>query len=106
MRMNKVHIQFLFVLAAVLILKTQLQSEVKLPAIIGDNMVLQAKKPLPIWGWANPGEEVTVKFGKDKKTTKPTTRVIGRSSFPNKRPVPNLVACSFKARTKSGLKIS
>ena len=33
---------------------------VKLPAVIGDNMVLQRGRPLPIWGWADKGEEVTV----------------------------------------------
>ncbi|MFH1719927.1 MAG: sialate O-acetylesterase [Planctomycetota bacterium] len=31
---------------------------VKLPAVIGDNMVLQQGKQITIWGWANPGEEV------------------------------------------------
>jgi sialate O-acetylesterase len=33
---------------------------VKLPAVIGSNMVLQRDQPLPIWGWADKGEEVTV----------------------------------------------
>ena len=33
---------------------------IKLPAIIGDNMVLQRDRPVPIWGWADKGEEVTV----------------------------------------------
>jgi sialate O-acetylesterase len=33
---------------------------VKLPAVIGDNMVLQRGQPVPIWGWADKGEEVTV----------------------------------------------
>jgi sialate O-acetylesterase len=36
------------------------RADVRLPAIIGNNMVLQAEKPLPIWGWAQPGEDVTV----------------------------------------------
>ena len=27
------------------------------------NMVLQRDKPIPIWGWANPGEKVNVSFG-------------------------------------------
>ena len=27
-------------------------AEIKLPAIIGDNMVLQRGKKAPIWGWA------------------------------------------------------
>ncbi len=33
---------------------------VKLPAVIGNNMVLQHNQPVPIWGWADKGEEVTV----------------------------------------------
>ena len=33
---------------------------VKLPAVIGDNLVLQRGQPVPIWGWADKGEEVTV----------------------------------------------
>ena len=34
-------------------------ADVKLPAIIGDNMVLQQGGKVSIWGWADPGEEVT-----------------------------------------------
>jgi len=33
-------------------------ADVKLPAVIGDNMVLQRDKKVSIWGWAMPGEEV------------------------------------------------
>ena len=36
------------------------QADVRLPAVIGDNMVLQQGQKVPIWGWAEPGEEVTV----------------------------------------------
>jgi sialate O-acetylesterase len=36
---------------------------VKLPSIIGDNMVLQRDQVLPIWGWDEPGTEVTVTLG-------------------------------------------
>ena len=39
---------------------TSVPAAVKLPAIIGDNMVLQQGRPVPIWGWADKGEEVTV----------------------------------------------
>jgi len=35
-------------------------AELRLPAVVGDNMVLQRDQPLPIWGWADPGETVTV----------------------------------------------
>ena len=44
------------------------QAELKLPAIIGDNMVLQQKQTNPIWGWDTPGTKVTVKFGAQTKS--------------------------------------
>jgi sialate O-acetylesterase len=43
---------------------------VKLPAVIGDNMVLQRGQPVPIWGWADKGEEVTVSIAGQTLTTK------------------------------------
>jgi len=38
-------------------------AEVTLPHVIGENMVLQRGIEAPIWGWAEPGEEVKVAFG-------------------------------------------
>ncbi len=38
-------------------------AEVKLPALISDNMVLQQDLPANVWGWADAGEKVSVKFG-------------------------------------------
>jgi sialate O-acetylesterase len=35
-------------------------ADIRLPAIIGDNMVLQQDQKATIWGWADPGEEVMV----------------------------------------------
>ncbi len=40
-----------------------LQADVKLPALISDNMVLMQDTPANVWGWADPQEAVTVKFG-------------------------------------------
>jgi sialate O-acetylesterase len=37
-------------------------ADVRLPALVGSNMVLQRNKPLNIWGWADKGEKVTVSF--------------------------------------------
>ena len=34
---------------------------------LGDHMVLQRNKPAPVWGTADPGEEVTVSFAGQKK---------------------------------------
>lgn len=35
-------------------------AEVRLPALFSDHMVLQRERPCPVWGWADPGETVTV----------------------------------------------
>jgi len=37
-------------------------ADVSLPRILGSRMVLQRERPLNIWGWADPGERVTVQF--------------------------------------------
>src|ERR1700760_348486 len=36
--------------------------QVKLPKLVGDHMVLQRDAKVNIWGWAAPGEKVTIKF--------------------------------------------
>jgi sialate O-acetylesterase len=38
------------------------RAEVTLPALISDNMVLQQESRANVWGWADPGELVTVRF--------------------------------------------
>lgn len=35
---------------------------VRLPALVGSHMVLQRGRPVPVWGWAAPGEQVSVTF--------------------------------------------
>jgi len=42
---------------------------VRLPAVISDNMVLQANHADPIWGWATPGTKVRVTIAEQKKST-------------------------------------
>ncbi|MEQ8534017.1 MAG: hypothetical protein RIB86_19345, partial [Imperialibacter sp.] len=37
-------------------------SQVRLPQIITNGMVLQRDAKLNIWGWASPGEKVTIAF--------------------------------------------
>lgn len=46
-------------------------ADVRLPAIVGDNMMLQQQTGAPIWGWATPGETVTVagSWGKEASAT-------------------------------------
>jgi sialate O-acetylesterase len=45
-----------------------LHANVKVPAIFGDNMVLQLGLPAPVFGTAAPGEQVTVAFAGQTKT--------------------------------------
>ena len=51
-------------------------AEVKLPALISDNMVLQQDLPANVWGWADAGEKVSVKFG--DKSAEATADAKGR----------------------------
>ena len=49
-----------------------LAADVKLPAVISDHMLLQRGTPARIFGWAEPGESVTVQFhGQTHNTTTP-----------------------------------
>jgi sialate O-acetylesterase len=46
------------------------RADVALPGVLGSHMVLQRDKPITVWGWADPGEEVTVTFaGQEAKAT-------------------------------------
>ncbi|MFH1732588.1 MAG: chitobiase/beta-hexosaminidase C-terminal domain-containing protein [Planctomycetota bacterium] len=48
------------VLAAVL--SAPAAADVSLPSVIGSHMVLQQDMPIKVWGWASPGERVTVEL--------------------------------------------
>jgi sialate O-acetylesterase len=45
---------------------TALHADVKLPGLFSDNMVLQQGMAVPVWGWADNGEVVTVQFRGEK----------------------------------------
>jgi len=49
---------------------TSVDADVKLASIFGDAMVLQRDLPVPVWGWTDAGEEVTVVLGDQTKTAK------------------------------------
>lgn len=67
MRLRPIH---LAAFCAVVVCASVATAAVKLPAVIGDNMVLQRGIPLPIWGWADKGEDVTVTIAGDSYTAK------------------------------------
>ena len=54
---------------ALLFASIQSNAEIVLPKILGNNMVLQRNQTVPVWGYASEGEQVTVRFHKQVKTT-------------------------------------
>ncbi|GAB3557910.1 sialate O-acetylesterase [Spirosoma fluminis] len=52
------------------------QAQLRLPKLISDGMVLQRDAKLRIWGWAKPGERITVRF--KNKTFKTVTDADGK----------------------------
>jgi sialate O-acetylesterase len=46
------------------------KSQVKLPPFFKNKMVLQKGIKIPVWGWASPGEKVTVSLDKNSVTTR------------------------------------
>ena len=51
-------------------------ADLKLPSIFSDHMLLQCAKAVPVWGWAEAGEQIVVEFaGADGKAV---VREIGK----------------------------
>jgi sialate O-acetylesterase len=62
--------KFLLVIIMSLLISSLSYADVKLPAVFSSNMVLQREIQVPVWGWADPGEEVTVNFSGQSNTVK------------------------------------
>jgi sialate O-acetylesterase len=61
--MKKLTSLFVFKCSCILLLSGNMAfGQVKLPAIFGDNMVLQRGMHVPVYGWAQPGEKIDVSF--------------------------------------------
>jgi sialate O-acetylesterase len=45
-------------------------ADVRLPNVFGEHMVLQRRKPVPVWGWADAGEKITISLNNQTKTGK------------------------------------
>jgi sialate O-acetylesterase len=58
----------LVVLAVILTGILPLRAKVRLPAVFTDHVVLQREAKVPVWGYADAGEKVTVKFAGQEKS--------------------------------------
>lgn len=59
----KLKLRFVAAIAIAVGLHSAAHADVKLPNVIGSHMVLQRDMELTFWGWADAGEEVSVKLG-------------------------------------------
>jgi len=61
-------LKLLVVLAIILTGILPLRAKVRLPAVFADHIVLQREAQVPVWGWSDAGENVTVEFAGQKKS--------------------------------------
>ncbi|WNH13844.1 sialate O-acetylesterase [Thalassobellus suaedae] len=62
------------IIALVILTSNTILSQVKLPKLISDGMVLQKDVKIPLWGWASPNEKITVTLNERKHRTKASTK--------------------------------
>jgi len=70
--MNSSRLIAIAALMMTVFLPLQAKGALRLPALFGDHMALQAEKPVAFWGWADAGAHVEVSFinDQDKSVTK------------------------------------
>jgi len=61
-------------------------AQLRLPRLISNGMVLQRNKPLTIWGWATPGETITVQLNNAVATTQTDATSQWRINLPAQKP--------------------
>lgn len=44
------------------------RANIRMPGIFGDNMVLQRGRPIPVWGWADAGEKITIQLNRQTRS--------------------------------------
>jgi sialate O-acetylesterase len=75
------------ILVAGIILTIPVTGQIKLPAVIGDDMVLQQNSEVAIWGWGDPGSTVRVNGSWSTDTAK--TMVSNQSAWQVKLHTPS-----------------
>ena len=83
MKLRSLTAMLALVLASLVILHPgALRANVRLPKIFSDRMVLQHDRPIPVWGWAAPGESVTAKIGDRAVAAKADENGVWRVTLP------------------------
>lgn len=85
-------------LALLLVLPVVAHAELVVPKVFGDHMVLQRDQPIHIWGTADPGANVQVKFGERDQTARANTDGKWSAELP---PLPaSTLARSLQVRSR------
>jgi sialate O-acetylesterase len=72
----------LVLLGLLLTIANSFCADLKLAGLFTDHMVLQRQKPVYIWGWADPGTDVTVKIGTQTASGKSDDKGYWRVQLP------------------------
>ncbi|WP_418262438.1 sialate O-acetylesterase [Flavobacterium faecale] len=72
------NIKHVFIVIAMFLLSFPMNAQIRLSALFSDNMVLQQKTTVPIWGWAIKNEELSVTTSWDSQTYKVKADISGK----------------------------
>jgi len=72
------HFKNIFCISILVLLCQYSDANIKLPAIISDNMILQQNTKAALWGWADPGEQIEIRSSWNMKTVKTVAGADGK----------------------------
>lgn len=92
-------------LALLLLVAGIARADIKLPSVIADNMVLQQKSKVTLWGWASPGEKLSVEYGWSKSAVNTTAGKDGKWAVAIPTPAASKTAYSLTFKGKNTIEI-
>ncbi len=79
-------------------------AQIKLPALVSDNMVLQQNAKVNLWGWAKPNEEIKIQLGWQKETIE--TKADAKGNWKVSVPTPKASNKSYDITLEASNKIT
>ena len=73
--MKKAQIRILAIGILMLFMGINPTAAIRLPRIFSDGVVLQRGQPIPVWGWAEPGQTISISLSKQGEKAKNTISV-------------------------------
>ena len=80
-------VQVTIIILCICLFNNFLSGQIKLPSVIGDNMVLQQNSEAVVWGWGEPGSEIRVTGSWNNDTVK--TKISNHSFWSVKLKTPS-----------------